>query len=135
MKVLVLSSFRLWRVIVAALANFTLGYLWYGPLFGGAVGSMDGSAGEAWLILVQFVLGVVFTFGIAWVLARTQKAPSVRSAAVSLLALIVLIVLPANAGSVTMPIRMLVDVGFYAVGAIVIALVLAAGSNTDQPKS
>jgi hypothetical protein len=49
----------------------------------------------------------------------------------ALLLLILLVVLPANAGSVTMPTRLLVDVGFYAVGAILIAVVLVAGKRAN----
>lgn len=129
MKVLVFSSFRLWRVIVAALVNFTLGYLWYGPLFGGVIGGMNGSPGAMWLIMVQFVLGVMFTFGVAWILSRSGERRSIVQA---LLLLILLVILPANAGSVTTPTRLLLDVGFYAIGTILIAIVLAAGNNASK---
>jgi hypothetical protein len=128
MKVLVFSSFRLWRVIVAALVNFTLGYAWYGPLFGGVIGG-SGSPGEMGLIMVQFVLGVMFTFGVAWILSRSNDRGSIVK---SLILLILLVILPANAGSVTMLTRLLVDVGFYAIGAILITIVLVVGNGAAK---
>jgi len=64
-------------VLAASVLNFILAFIWYGPLFGdlwikGAEIS-NPSAPSLWATIISFIVGLIFCYGIAFILKWTKK--------------------------------------------------------------
>jgi hypothetical protein len=128
------SVFPFMPVIVCGIIYFGLGALWYTPLFGKRwakeVG-MKGTGGPGksfiWLMLGQLVSSVLFAFGIG-IVTVLGDFHSLKGALIAAGIVSGFFIIPVNSGKGLFqgkPVLFLIDTGYNALGAFLIALILA----------
>jgi len=128
------SSFAVLPFIVASLAYYALGAIWYTPLFGKTWGKevghgMGGGIGQTfvWMMLGQLVSSFLYALGVYMVIMLGDFY-SFKGAMIAGISVSAFFVLSINSGKALFqgkPVLFAIDAGYNILGAFMIALILA----------
>lgn len=126
------AHFNVLAFIVSGIVYYLIGWLWYSPLFGKAWAEqtgtkMDGSTMAGLPMLGQLVATFLLTLGV-YMVVMLGGFGDIKGALIAGLSITAFFIIPINAGKLLFLNKsklFLIDVGYYGIGAIVSAIILA----------